>query len=149
VLDVDEVHRAAEAAAQAAVAAHQLRHDAPERRALRDRVPVCTVVAVHRVVAPQLAAHADRDRLLPDAQVHEAVNLVGAGELPDPLLERPDPPHASEQLDAERRVEVVRRHGLLHLRLPQAATVEEPTACCTAATILSSLGMRYSSIGWL
>jgi len=65
------------------------------------------------------------------------------------LVERPDPPHASEQLDAERRVEVVRRHGLLHLRLPQAATVEEPTACCTAATILSSLGMRYSSIGWL
>ena len=50
VLDVDEVHRAAETTAEAAVAPHQLRHDAPERRALRDRVPVRAVVAVDRVV---------------------------------------------------------------------------------------------------
>ena len=144
-LDVDEVHRAAEAAAEAAVAPHQLRHDAPERRALRDRVPVRAVVAVDRVVVGELAAHADRDRLLTDAQVHEAVHLVRARQLPDALLEHADPPHAVEELDAEARVELLRRR-CVHA---QAATGEEPTACCTAATIRSSLGMRYSSIGWL
>ena len=78
VLDVDEVHRAAETAAEAAVAAHQLGHDALERRALRDRVAVRAVAAVDGVVVAQLPADADRHRLLADAQVHEAVHLVGA-----------------------------------------------------------------------
>jgi hypothetical protein len=149
VVDVDEVHRAPEAAAETAVATHELGHDALERRALRDRVPVRAMVAVDRVVVRELAADADRDRLLADAQVHEAVHLARARELPDPLLEGPDPPHGAEKRDAEGGFERVRGRDLRHPRRPQAATVGEPTACCTAATIRSSLGIRYSSIGWL
>ena len=104
-LDVDEVHRAAEAAADAALAAHELRHHACERRALRDRVPVGAVVAVDRVVRAKLPADADRDTLLADAQVDQAVHLVRARELPDALLERPDPPHGAKQLEADAGVE--------------------------------------------
>ena len=108
-------------------------------------MPVSPVVRVDGIVVGELAAHADRNRLLTDAQVHEAVHLVRASQLSDALLEHADPPHAAKELDAEAGVELLRRH-CVHA---QAATGEEPTACCTAATILSSLGMRYSSIGWL
>ena len=98
-LDVDQVHRPAEAAAEAAVAAHQLRHHRVERRALGDRVPVGAVAAVHRVVGPELRADARRDALLADAQVDQAVHLVGPLELADALLEDPDPPHRAEQVE--------------------------------------------------
>ena len=101
VLDVDEVHRAAQTAAEAAVPAHQLGHDATERCALRDRVAVRTVAAVHGVVGSQLPAHADRHSLLADAQVHETVHLVGAGQLADALLEDADPPHRAQELEAD------------------------------------------------
>jgi hypothetical protein len=99
VLDVDQVHRAAKAAAEAAFAAHQLRHHRVERGALRDRVPVRAVAAVDRVVVPELPADGRRHSLLADAQVDQAVDLVGPLELPDPLLEHPDPPHRAEQLE--------------------------------------------------
>ena len=82
---------------------------AAERRALRDRVPVRAVAAVDGVVVPQLAADADRDRLLADAQVDEPVHLVRARQLADPLLEDADPPHRAEQLDAGVAVEPGRR----------------------------------------
>ncbi len=142
VLDVDEVHRAAEPAAQPAVAPHQLRHHPLERRALRDRVPVRAVPRVHGVVVAQLRAHRRGDALLPDAEVDQPVDLVGALERADPLLEQPDPPHRREQaqrlLAAERR----RRHAY-------AVTGADPSTCCTAATILSSLGMTHASSGSL
>ena len=100
VLHVDEVHRAAEPATQPAVAPHQLCHRALERRALRDRVAVRPVARVHGVVVAQLRAHRRGDALLPDAEVDQPVDLVGARELADPLLEQPDPPHRREQARA-------------------------------------------------
>ena len=95
--DVDEVHRAAEAAAEAGVAAHQLGQQAIERRALGDRVAVCAVARVHRVAVAQLTAHGRRDALLADAQMDQPVDLAGAREHADPLLEEADPPHRREQ----------------------------------------------------
>ena len=142
VLDVDEVHRAAEPAAEPVVAPHQLREHAVERRALRDRMPVRPVPRVDGVVVAQLRAHRRRDALLAHAQVDEAVHLVGALELADPLLEQPDPPHRREQV----RVPARRRAAALPLR---AATGAAPTTCCTAATILSSSGRTHASSGSL
>ena len=97
VLDVDEVHRAAEPTAEPAVAPHQLGHRALERRALRDRVAVRAVARVDGVAVAQLRAHCGGDALLPDAEVDQPVDLVGAREPPDPLLEQADPPHRREQ----------------------------------------------------
>ena len=108
VLHVDEVHRAAEPAAQPAVAPHQLGHRPLQRRALRDRVTVRAVPGVDGVVVPQLRAHGRGDALLTDAEVDQPVDLVGALELGDPLLEQPDPPHRRQQaqrLLAAERVE--------------------------------------------
>ena len=106
---------------------------------------VRAVAAVHGVVGPQLPAHADRHRLLADAQVHETVDLVGAGQLADALLEDADPPHRAQELEADVAVEPAGRalgHGY-------AATGADPSTCCTAATIFASSGMRYCSIGSL
>ena len=125
VLDVDEVHRAAEAAAESAFAAHQLGHDALERRAFRDRVTVRAMAAVDGVVVAQLRADADRDRLLTRAQMDEAVDLVRAREPADPLLEDADPPHGAEELE-----------------LVQAGTGASPSTCCTAVTTLVASGRR-------
>ena len=75
VLEVDEVHRAAEALAEPVGAPHQLGHHALERRALRDRVTVGAVPAVDAVVVAQLAADRGGDALAADAQVDQAVDL--------------------------------------------------------------------------
>ncbi len=76
-----------------------------ERRPLCDRVAVRAVVRVDGVVGPQQAAHARRDPLLADAQMDEAVHLVLARQLADPLLEDADPPHRAEELEADVSVE--------------------------------------------
>ena len=97
VLRVDEVHRAAEAPAQAGVAAEQLGQQPIERRALGDRVAVRPVPRVHGVVVAQLAAHGSRDALAADAQMDQALDLAGPHEHADLLLEEADPPHRREQ----------------------------------------------------
>ena len=63
VLRVDDVHRSAEALAQAGFAPHQLGQQPVERRALRDRVTVGPVPGVHRVVVAELASTRLRRRL--------------------------------------------------------------------------------------
>ena len=103
VLGVDEVHRAAHALAQPVGAAHQLGHLAVHRRALGERVAVGAVAAVDRVVVAQLQAGAGGDALLPDRQVDQPVDLVGALEPADALLEVADPPHRAQQRGARRR----------------------------------------------
>ena len=128
-LDIDQVHRAAEAAAETARAAHQLGHHAGGRSTLGERVPVRAMVAVDGVVGSKLPAHAGGDRLLADAQVHEPVDLVRAGELGDPLLEGADPPHRAEEVEGGAGVD-------------QTPTGAEPTTCCTASTIFASSGRR-------
>ncbi len=122
-----------EPAAQAAVAAHQLGHHALERRALRDRVAVRAMVAVHGVVVAQRAAHAGGDALLPDAEVHEPVHLVRARRA------HPRAPRtrgcATSCGGGRGPPRLTSRHG------------RAPSTCCTASTIFASFGMRYSSIG--
>ena len=63
VLDVDQVHRAAEPAAEAGVAAHQLGHHALQRRALGDRMPVRPVPGVDRRRRRAAASRSPRPRL--------------------------------------------------------------------------------------
>ena len=145
VLDVDEMHRATETAAEARVTAHQLRHETPEWCPLCDRVPVRAVIRVDGVVATQLAANTCSHGLLTDAQVDEPVHLVRTRQLPDALLEDADAPHRAEELEADGSVESSGRRDC-HARY--AATVA-PTACCTASTIFASSGRRYASIGSL
>jgi hypothetical protein len=119
VRDVDQVHRATHAPAQAAVAAHQLGHRLRQRCTLGDHVAVRAVAAVDDVAVPQLPAHRRGHALAADGQVDQSVHLVGALEPPDPLLERADPPHR-----AQHRPRLVCVHATLR----------------TAATILSSSG---------
>jgi hypothetical protein len=52
VLDVHDVHRAPQAAAEPVGASHQLGHQAVERRALCDRVAVRAMAAVDGIVGP-------------------------------------------------------------------------------------------------
>jgi len=59
---------------------------------------VGAVAAVDGVIGAQLAADGGGDSLLSDAQVDQAEDLVGALQLPDPLLEKADPPHRAQQL---------------------------------------------------
>jgi hypothetical protein len=99
VLDVDEVHRAAEPAAETRVASHELRHHAPEARPLCDRVPVGPVPGVDVIVVAELRADGRGHALLPGREVNEPVDLAGADELADTLLEEADPPHGGEQAD--------------------------------------------------
>ena len=97
VLRVDEVHRASETAAQTCVATEQLGQQPVERRALGDRVPVCPVAGVHRVVVAQLAAHRSRDSLAADAQMDQSLDLARPYEHADLLLEEADSPHRRKQ----------------------------------------------------
>src|SRR6185437_12218081 len=126
VLAVDQMHRPAEPSAEAGVAAHQLRHHRPHWRALRQRVSVGAVPGVDDVVVAELRADPDGYRLLPGGEVDEAVHLVRARELADPLLEGADPPHLPQELV-----------------LVYAATGDSSTA----ATIFAASGRRYCSIG--
>ena len=145
VLDVDQVHRAAEPAAEPAVAPHQLRHRPVERRTLRDRVAVGAMPGVDRVVGSQLQAHAGRDGLLARAQVDQPVDFIGALELGHPFLEQPDPPHRREQA---LRLLTAKRVGVGDAG-PYAVTGAAPSTRRTAAAILSSLGMTQASSGSL
>ncbi len=58
------------------------------------------MAAVDGVVRTQLAAHAHRDALLADAEVHETVHLVRPRQLADALLEGADAPHGAQKREA-------------------------------------------------
>ena len=111
VLGVDQVHRAAEPAAEAVDSTHQLGHHPLKRRALGDRVPVRAVAGVDDVVCAELAADPRGDALAADAEVDQPVDPPRPRELRDALLETPDPAHRFEQ--SERGAGVQRRHGEL------------------------------------
>ena len=144
-LDVHEVHRAAQAPAEPVVPAHQLGHDPAQRCALRDGVAMRAVTAVHGVVRPQLPAHADRHRLLADAEVHEPVHLVARV--------------SSPTRSSKTRMRHIERRSSRPTSPSSRAAVPSgtvyagdgrgPSTCCTAATIFASSGRRYCSIGSL
>jgi hypothetical protein len=109
-LGVDDVHRAAEPVAEPLVAAHQLGQQTIEGGALGDRVSVRAVPAVDGIVGSQLATDGSRHTLLSDAEMDQAVDLVSALKLPDPLFEEADPPHRGEQARGGLGVEPVAGH---------------------------------------
>ena len=98
VLDVVEVHRAAEAARAALLLAVELGHDRVHVRALGDRVAVRAVRRGDHVVGLERGADAGGDRLLADRDVQEAGQLAGAEALLHLLLEAADEQHLAEQL---------------------------------------------------
>ena len=92
-LQVGDVHRAAEPAAVAGLAPHQLGHHAVGAGALGDAVAMAAVVARDVVVLAQMRAGADRDRLLADVAVRGALDRARLELLDHPLLEAADAHH--------------------------------------------------------
>ena len=88
-----DVHGAAETAAVAVLAPHQLGHHEVEAGALGDAVAVTAVIADDGIVLRQLRAGAGGDRLLADVAVGRALDLPRVEELHRLLVEAADPDH--------------------------------------------------------
>src|SRR5207247_1524449 len=86
-------HRAALAAAGAALAAEELLHHPADIRALGDGVAIPTLVARDVVGDAQVGAHAHRDRLLSDVAVHRSANAAVLTRLSRGLVESADKVH--------------------------------------------------------
>ena len=103
VLGVEDVHRAAAAAAGAVDPAEELRHHPLGLGAAGDRVAVGAVGADQVVLLAHHRGGADDRRLLADRQVQEAPRLRPLVLPPGLLLEAPDQRHPREQLVARWR----------------------------------------------
>ena len=97
---VEDVHRAAAAAAAALDAAEHLGHDRLGRDAAGQRVAVLAVGGHDRVVRVERLHAADGHRLLADVQVQEAADLGRAVQLDAALLEAPDAEHLAIEVAA-------------------------------------------------
>jgi hypothetical protein len=93
------VHGPAAAAAQARVAAHDLREQTREIHAARQAVPVAAVVRGDGVGRRERRHHASRDRLLPDAEVNEPRHLAGREQLRQALLGAADAAHGAVKIE--------------------------------------------------
>ena len=102
-LDVREVHRAADALAAAGRAAHQLGEARLHRDAARERVAVAAIGDRQVVVVPQRRDRADRDRLLTLAEMGRPLDQPLHEELLHLLLEQPDLEHPAIPLDVRGR----------------------------------------------
>ena len=91
--DVGEVHRAADALAAAGRAAHQLGEARLHRNPARQRVAVPAIGDRQVVVGPHRRDRADRDGLLPLAEMGRALDQALHEELLHLLLEQPDLDH--------------------------------------------------------
>ncbi len=100
-LDVEDVHRAALALAVPGGLAEQLGHDHPRVGAAGQRVAVIAVGAELVVVRAERLGGADRDRLLADVEVAEAVDLALGVGLRCPLLEPADEVHVPVHREQE------------------------------------------------
>ena len=92
-VEVGDVHGAAEAAAVAVDAPHQLGHHAVDAGALGDAVAVAAVVADDVVVHAEIRARRRRHRLLADVAVGGALHQALVEQLGRPLVEAPDLHH--------------------------------------------------------
>ena len=97
-LAVEDVHRAAAAAAGPVDPAEELRHHPFRFRAAGDRVPVGPVGADQVVLLAHHRGGAEDRRLLADRQVEEAARFRPLVLAPGLLLEAPDQGHPREQL---------------------------------------------------
>src|SRR2546428_1238 len=102
VLAVDEMHRAALAAAEPVAAAHHLGEHASGIGATREEVAVRAVARVDDIARAKGVHHSDRDRLLADRKMDEPRDLARADELGDALLEGAEQPHAPEERATDR-----------------------------------------------
>src|SRR5262249_5653990 len=97
-LEVRDMHRSALALAVAGLPTVQLGHHAVQIGALRDAMAMAAMRRDDAVGAGERAAHADRNRLLADIAMHDAVDLaadiVGRGA----LLEMADRQHLPQYL---------------------------------------------------
>ena len=89
----EQMHRAAAPVRAARLASIQLREKRARIEPLRECVPVPAMRAEHRVLAPQMRAHADGDRLLPDVSMTRALNQPALVRLRQPLLALADHLH--------------------------------------------------------
>ena len=97
-VDRGDVHAAPAAAAVAVLAADDLGHHQFQVEALGDAVAVAPVGAGDEVFRAERRARADGDRLHPDVGMDRAADQVLLEKLHRAHLERPDLPHAQEQL---------------------------------------------------
>ena len=111
-LRVDQVHRAAVAAAEPVLAAVDLGHHRLRVGAERDRVAVTAVRRQHLVVGVQRRQRADDRRLGPVGEVRVAADHAGVllERALHPLLELADAQHLREHPDKPVFVEAVVRH---------------------------------------
>ena len=96
-LHAGDVHRAALALADPALAAQQLGQDRVRRGAAGQRVRVAAVGADRVVVRAEHGRGADRHRLLAEPQMHRAVNQALPVEHVGPLLEMAQETHLREE----------------------------------------------------
>ncbi len=98
--EVDDVHRPALTPAVAVDAAKQLRHHPVHLRTLGDQMAVPAVRRRDAVVRTQRRAHAGRDGLLADVEMHEPGKLTALEQRRELLLEAADPQHRAMHLQA-------------------------------------------------
>lgn len=95
---VGDVHRAATAAAYALGPAHDFEEEPLEVETFGQRVAVPAMIGGKGVFEAQRGAHADRHRLLPDAEMDEARHLAVGEHLRQPLFGPPHDQHAPVKL---------------------------------------------------
>ena len=110
--EIGDVHRAALALAIAGLPAVELGHHAVEVRPLGDAMAVAAMGRDDPVAAAQRRADADRDRLLADIAMHDAVDLadeiIGRGALLEPADRQHPPQHLALRLGRQVRREDLR-----------------------------------------
>ena len=92
---IGDVHRAALAPAGPGALPEQLAEELAERDTLGELVVKTPVGRDEVVVGPQGRGHPGRQHLLAPGRVVEAEELAGGDEIPQRLVDRPDPGRAS------------------------------------------------------
>ena len=91
------MHRAAAAAADPGGAAIDLRHQQLRIAVLGDEMAMAAMRAGDPVAGRQMGADADRDRLLPDIEMHRAGQVAGERRGAERFLHLADEDHLAEQ----------------------------------------------------
>src|SRR5215831_1978991 len=126
-VEIGDMHRATLAFAVAGLPAVQLRHHAVEIGTLGDAMAMASMRRDDPVVALKGAANADRDRLLADIAMHDAVDLPGEVVRRGALLKAPDHQHLAQHLALLVRWQIGREahHGCPSLSEARAAELLE------------------------
>src|SRR5690606_13907666 len=91
---IGDMHGAAATAADPLLLAHNFEKERLKINALGERVPMPAVIGGKRIFRLKRRGDADRDRLLPDAQMNEARNLPVGKQRGKPVLGFPDQKHS-------------------------------------------------------